>query len=257
MLVHVCASYKRSPVGFQPGSFLWQKKTSNNYSLSDCKGSKLLYQLFEQGFISGIKGKLPNKNKYIFLIKDVEYSYENHVEFGRDVYVNLIFEFDNADEYSLFVAGYQSIDSSLSSKMIADFVVPDNTNKQYALHINGDLFDGFVEKVLKNSQPKTCVDDTLEVYTISANTRYDQQLNNLLGVDFEKEGYVYVYPPKKKHILNRHWNQAAKESPICSKSSSIKQLLSKYKMQLLAIGGILSFFALLLLLIFMIIPKLH
>ena len=257
MLVHVCASYKRSPVGFQPGSFLWQKKTSNNYMLSDCKGSKLQYQLFEQGFISGIKGKLPNKNKYIFLIKDVEYSYENHVEFGRDVYVNLIFEFDNADEYSLFVAGYQSIDSSLSSKMIADFVVPDSTNKQYALHINGDSFDGFVEKVLKISQPKTCVDDTLEVYTISANTRYDQQLNNLLGVDFEKEGYVYVYPPKKKHILNRHRNQATKESPTYSKSSCIKQLLSKYKMQLLAIGGIFSFIALLLLLIFLIIPKLH
>lgn len=256
MLVHVCASYKRSPVGFQPGSFIWQKNTLPYYNLSNCKGNEILYQVFEQGFINGMKGKLPNTTKYVFLIKDVEYSYDNHEEFGRDVYGNLIFEFDNLKEYSLFVSGYQSTDSSLSSRMIADFIVPDRTNKQYALHIDAALFDKFVEKVHCNSQTESMANDSFEVSTISANTRYDEQLNKLFGVVFEKEGYVYVYPPKKKHILNRRRNQAAKESPTYSKSCSIKQLLSKYKMQLLAIGGILSFIALLLLLIFLIIPKL-
>lgn len=252
MLVHVCASYKRSPVGFQPGSFIWQKNTLPYYNLSNCKENEILYQVFEQGFINGMKGKLPNTTKYVFLIKDVEYSYDNHEEFGRDVYGNLIFEFDNVKEYSLFVSGYQSTDSSLSSRMIADFIVPDRTNKQYALHIDAALFDKFVEKVHCNSQTESMTNDSFEVSTISANTRYDEQLNKLFGVVFEKEGYVYKYPPKKKHIMMILTNQPQEGSATLSNHSLIfrfKDFILRNTKLLIVIGVAIAVILLIILLV--------
>lgn len=252
MLVHVCASYKRSPVGFQPGSFLWQKQTSNNFTLSTCIDNELPYQIFGQGFIKGMRGKIPNTTKYVFLIKGIEYSYENHEEFGKDVYVNLIFEFDNVKEYTLFVSGYRSIDATLSTKMIADFIVPDRTNKQYALHIDAGLFDKFVDKVRINSQTDKMANDSFVVKTISANTRYDEQLYKIFGVDFEKKEDVYRYPPKKKHSLPRMKKQNPKCTEAISNSSyniGFTDFILRNKKLLIVIGVAIAVVLLIILLV--------
>lgn len=233
MLVHVCASYKRSPVGFQPGSFEWQSNNSSPfYDLSYCQENKISYQVIEQGYISGMQGMLPNTNKYVFLIKGVEYSYNNHEEFGKDVYANLIFEFDNAKEYSSFKSCYQSPNTNDLSKEIADFIVPDRTNKEFALHIDANLFDQFVRKMINDSKAPIQDNSNFEIHTISPNTRYDEQLTKLFGVHFEKDGSVYRFPPKKKHILIMNKKTQANSSDVLNLSFKprLKTLISKVRL---------------------------
>lgn len=233
MWVHVCASYKRSPVGFQPGSFEWK---SNNplpsYNLSYKKDFEKLYQVFEQGYISGMQGLLPNRNKYVFLIKGVEYSYNNHEEFGKDVYVNIIFEFDNAKDYSSFKSRYQSLNTNDLSKQIADFIVPDRTNREFALHINGNSFIQFVSEMINDSKAPIQDNSNFEINTISPNTPYDEQLTKLFGVHFEKDGSVYRFPPKKKHILIMNKKAQASSSDVLNLSlkARLKTLISKVRL---------------------------
>lgn len=196
MLVHVCAAYKLSPVGVQPGSFIWKKNTSGDLNLINKPSCKLPYAIFENGFITGVNGKLPNNSIYLFLTKDIEYSYENHEEFGKIIYANLIFEFNNARDYSEFANGYQALSPEVSSKMIADFIIPDRIDKEFALHIDSSNFSLFIDEVNRHSTTNVDTSNTFVVTTNTPNTRYAEQLYKLFGVFFDKEREKYIYPKK-------------------------------------------------------------
>lgn len=90
MKVHIYASYKRSPVGFQLGSFSFVKNQTDNYVLKYWQESKLIYDLFEQNFIVQASGRLPHSNKFIHLVKNLEYTYTNRDDFGKIVYIKVV-----------------------------------------------------------------------------------------------------------------------------------------------------------------------
>lgn len=198
MKVHIYASYKRSPVGFQLGSFSFVKNQTDNYVLKYWQESKLIYDLFEQNFIVQASGRLPHSNKFIHLVKNLEYTYTNRDDFGKIVYINIAFEFTDSNDYSRFVSGYYSLDEGLIVKRMSDFILPNTDNKEYGLVIDQERFKDFVKDIF--DKPISHMPDInhLELVTkASSRTNFDDKVYDIFKIKFEREGNKYFYPPKK------------------------------------------------------------
>lgn len=198
MKVHVYASYKRSPVGFQLGSFTYDNERTENYTLAFFRDCKIIYTIFEQDFIIKACGCLPNSKTYLLLVKDLEYTYENHDDFGKTLYINIAFEFSDTNDFLKFISGYNSCNESELAQKMADFIKPDGSNKEYGLVIEANRFNAFVKEIM--SKPGIQISDIerLKLETKASNiTSYDEKISNIFNLDFEKDGNLYFYPPKK------------------------------------------------------------
>lgn len=243
MEVHVYASYKRSPVGFQLGSFSYQEGRTDDYDLKKDNSNSLVYKIFEQGYILSANGLMPDKLYNIILEKNIEHTYDNHDEFGKIVYVNIAFQFSSEkemDEYNRFCSGYYSLSIEELSEKLASFIVPDKSNKEYGLYIDAMRFNGFINEVNQRGYAKSENSDCFEIKTRSSTSLdYSEKISTLFGVDFEKEDSKYVFPPKKKH---RRRNRTFKQSSRKKLIPYLVDLISKYKRILIIVGKyILSF----------------
>lgn len=203
MLVHVYASYKGSPIGFNPGSFTYQTNRADNYTLSYKVESTLIYRIFEKGYIKGAEGCMPQSSKMLLLVKNLEYTYANHAEFGKNVDVNIAFEFDDKEKYADFVSGFHSLDKATLPEKVASFIIPDEDDKEYALHIDAAQFNRFIKAVGEHTSNVNIFTDHFELLTrVSDKTEFDKEIKELFGVSFDREGVKYVYPSKKNSNLN-------------------------------------------------------
>lgn len=249
MKVHVYASYKRSPVGFQLGSFSYVKDQMENYALSFCQGSKIIYNIFEQDFITKAYGRFPCSNSYLFLIKDLEYTYENHEEFGKKVYINIAFEVSDPVEFSRFVSGYNAYSENVIAKKMADFIIPDEGNKEYALVIDAKGFNRFVNELLNKPISQVSDIEHFELVTkVSSRTSFDEKVTNIFNLTFERDGNKYYYPPKKKIRTSdrKTFHRQAVSSPEKHKfpkstRTNISEIIFKSLLYLLIIAGIIAF----------------
>lgn len=239
MKVHVCASYKRSPVGFRPGSFYYREDRVENYLLSFDSGNSIIYNIIEQGFITRAEGKMPNQEKYLLLIKAVEYHYKNHDEFGKIVYINIAFEFDTAKDYNRFKSGYDNFGKSELAKSMADFIVPDKNEMKFGLHIDGMKFNCFVEEIKSKAIEMPDTVDSFELVTRSSSTTdYADKIKELFGVEFGRKNETrYIYPKKKHSLINQNHQMEM------FYHSSAKASTAKFKpFHYIIIGGVVIIF---------------
>lgn len=242
MKVHVYASYKRSPVGFQLGSFSYIKDQMENYTLSFCQDSKIIYEIFEQDFITEACGRLPHSNNNLFLIKDLEYTYDNHDEFGKIVYINIAFEISDSNEFSKFVSGYKTYDESILAEKMANFIIPDDSNKEYGFVINAEHFNCFVNELLDRSVSQNANIERFELVTKASNrTSFDEKVREIFNLRFKKDENKYYYPPKKKSWMNWRIHQ----NPLSNHSkknsiTSVLRIVTNVLLSLLTIAGVIT-----------------
>lgn len=221
MKVHIYSSYKRSPVGFQPGSFTYVKDQKKNYTLSFCEDSKIIYEIFEQDFIIKAYGRFPCSNNYLFLVKDLEYTYDYHDEFGKIVYINIAFEISNPNEFSRLVSGYNAYNERILAEKMADFIVPYGDNKEYGLVIDAERFNCFVNELL--NKPVSQIEDFehfkhFKLVTKASNrTSFDEKVTEIFNLTFERDENNYYYPPKKNPEQTRE-NRPIKEQVLTRQS---------------------------------------
>ena len=137
IIVHTYCSYKLSPSGFQYGTFeITDNESEDMYYLSDEKKDSIVSSAFDYGIVKRLKGKLPNKNTYIFLFKKISYTYDSeHDDVGGDVSLNMALEFDDFMQFICFSNGFEKYEKNTPlelARSLADCIKPDITITKYA-----------------------------------------------------------------------------------------------------------------------------
>ncbi len=218
--VHVFCSYKLSSSGFQYGTFVYNPDESGEcYYLSDNYKIPFVSTSFNYDLVKRVCGKLPmntNNENYIFLFKKISYVYgDEHEETGKDVTMNMAFEFDNFSQFSIFISAFskeekQNIEKL--SKELANCIIPDLSVEKYKLFIHKKLFDIWVQDKLHNI--KTDKDSNLKkeikITVISSQSDYSKELidyykfyeysENEKIYELKRKGETadYYYPKKKE-----------------------------------------------------------
>ena len=156
---------------------------------------------------------------YVYLVKRYQYSYQNnHADIGKDVSINMAFEFDNIDEYKRFFTSFDGMrkdENAGLKRKLADLIHADYSIPDYALNIQKESLDDFMAEML-GSQPDARLDKTLEktfYHTLSAQTNYTNELRRLFCLNngqIARNEKLYVYSKKNKSDEN------AGKSPITS-----------------------------------------
>ena len=206
--VNVYCSYKGSPVGFQIGSFSYDKDRCVDWNVpaspfqelsSDV--SSFIKACFELGLVSSVCGKSPKSENYIYLVKELEKldSAETGAEnaSGIKLYINLAFEFATKEEYE----SYLDIGDLYKLKKAAlNFVVPDVKAETYALKIDKKSFAQYMNELHSKEEIKS--DDLLHIKAKSTSD-YTTQIAESLDLDPEflskekPDSKEYFYPKKK------------------------------------------------------------
>ena len=210
--IHVYCSYRLSPVGYQYGVLRCPASGNGNAgNLSPPEKNSVtdfVTKAFDHGFITGVSGKIPvsDSSRYILLVKKRHYSYpEGHQDIGKDVMLNLAFEFDDFDEFRRFATAFETANSenaSLLDQRMADLILPDYNAPTYGLKIHSEKLNAFVEK-MKTGQPAPKTEelrDNTEISVLSASKDYNSELERLFHLQpdrLSRNNKTYMYGKKK------------------------------------------------------------
>lgn len=192
---YIYCSYKFSPSGFQIGVIDTEKKSDNFYIPKTLEGNALdnfITKALEQGFIKKVFGKEPDSGKYIFLVKKLQ---QNNIEDANegtiDIYMNFVFVFDNAKDFAAFSVNFDNLNDA--AERCAAFIIPDRNIETFALKIDAEKFNSFVEEMLKSSA--ATAGNKLLAEVISSQPQ-ENKLKEIFGLDFSRKGEskIYVYP---------------------------------------------------------------
>lgn len=232
IVVHVYCSYKLSPIGFAYGTFKYSPDNSSDekyYFLSQENNNTFVRNSFESGIIRRVYGKIPNKKKYIFLIRKLKYDYGKEYEnFGRDVDMNFAFEFEDYNKFKTFKRNFEYYekhdkkhDKSEFYKKLADCIHPNKDISIFKLDINKKnfkaLYDILIEELAiingnvnesegdkeKNELEK----EQIKIITASKSIDYSQDIVKLYHLKVDKDIDIkrdnsaeYIYPVKKNQL---------------------------------------------------------
>ena len=223
IIVHSYCSYKHSPSGFVYGSFVVDETNNTDYYLSDSNNAEIVQIAFENGIIRRLCGKRPDSESFIFLVRKLKYNYGNdYSDIGREVQMNLGFEFDSSDEFLSFVCGFcktEESDAPALYKQLADCVIPDKSVEPYNYRISKRIIDSWIDSIkqpLSNDENKQFSKYKNRIYitAASSSTDYTEEIRALFSfpdsingrfVEFcrEESSPKYYYPhysQKKKNI---------------------------------------------------------
>ena len=206
--LHVYCSYRLSPVGYQYGVLRYPVSGGDNYcALAPPEANpatRFVKTAFDYGFITNVQGKVPNSNSYVFLVKHYQHSYsEGHADIGKDVAMNMAFEFEKPDEYTRFVTSFKrklKDDEAKLKRVMADMIHPDYAVPDYALNINRKNLVAFMDEML-DSQSDAQPSENTVFSVLSAQKDYCEELAQLFGLSgvyrSRSNDKKYVYPKKK------------------------------------------------------------
>ena len=210
--IHAYCSYRLSPVGYQYGILRYPASGSGSAGNLSPPGQNFVTDFvtkaFDNGFITGVSGKVPvpDLSRYLLLVKKRHYSYpEGHQDIGKDVTINLAFEFDDFDEFCRFAISFEkanSENSSLLDKKMADLILPDYNAPTYGLKIDLGKLDVFF-KEMNTEQPNARIEElrhNVTISVLSASKDYDSELQRLFGFQanhLSRNGKIYTYGKKK------------------------------------------------------------
>lgn len=229
--VHTYCSYKLSPSGFQYGAFdITNDSNEDMYYLSDKNKDSIVSSAFNYGIVKRLKGKIPKKNTFIFLFKNISYTYNSeHDDVGGDVSLNMALEFDDYKQFVLFSSRFEEHEKDkplVLAKSLADCIVPDISITKYKLSINKKSFDCLLHSMIDcyNQQnirtDQSIPQDKLIIITDSYEKNlYCKELQEIFKFDtINANGdelkityfgdAIYIYPGKKKDAT--HQMQKAK-----------------------------------------------
>lgn len=219
IIIHVYCSYKSSPIGFAYGSYEYSPaKEASFYCLNNEHNNSFVLSSFEDGKIRRACGKLPKSERYIFLIRKIKHDYgPKHEDFGRDVDMNLAFEFDTFSKFCAFATGFaqaEQQDAKQLYKSLADCIFPDASIEIYKLSIHKSVFDLWFGQMLKTEpdedfhQFKSNFKNKIKITASSSKTDYSQDILDIYQLPVtdssgnpirvkHMEGADYLYPVKK------------------------------------------------------------
>lgn len=196
MRTYVYCSYKFSPVGFQMGTIEYDAAQKNFYIPTQTGLDDFVVTAFERGLVSKMYGRIPDGDKYIFLVKNLkQYDIDDPNEGTIDFHMNFAFEFDNFSDYNNFCGNFNAlIEDGDAAAECAKFFVPDRTVETFALKIDAEKFNSFIAKMLCAGDGGQ-VDKKIFVEVISAKLDASE-LRKLFGYDFGKtsDSKKFCYP---------------------------------------------------------------
>lgn len=218
IIVHAYCSYKLSTSGFQYGTFtITDHEGEETYFLSDENKDSIVSSAFDFGIVKRLKGRMPNKNSYIFLFKKLFYKYDSeHDDVGGDVSINMAFEFDDYTQFVHFFNGFEQNEIEAPSELareLADCIFPDITITKYKLSIRKKNMDAWLKRMIDNQQKDSPDEPRLKhqlgiITDSDVRNLYCNELQEIFSFDKTNEngdevgimhldGAMYVYPVKK------------------------------------------------------------
>ena len=205
-------SYKGSPVGFRIG----KTKVENEIELTLCDDNinQFIRKSFESGMITCVFGKLPNSDKYVYLVKKLEYTGNN----GESIiYMNFAWIFSDYEKYISFVSGIKDLSDDKISEIMYKIIEPDSNDENFALKINGKKLVNAIKNISSEdvmNERDSRSRDSLCVKVVSKSID-EKRINELYnGLYEEKFAFIkhknsdYDYELKKKNPTNKDKNIA-------------------------------------------------
>ena len=147
MIIHILASYDGSQIGFQPGYF-----DCKDYGIKDDSENPIA-KIIETGYIKQVNGNISkycnlNSGSFILLYKNLNYSYDNKDFFGKTVYTNLafIFEENEKDIFKNLYYFFKETDKTEIARLLADSLIPDREDVNFGYRIDSENFRNFFNK---------------------------------------------------------------------------------------------------------------
>ncbi len=234
--VHVFCSYKLSSSGFQYGTFVYNPDENGEYYyLSDQYKSSFISTSFNYDLVRRVCGKLPadtSNQSYIFLFKKISYVYgDEHEETGKDVTMNMAFEFDDFSEFSVFISAFVKEEKQNIKKLsheLANCIIPDFSVEKYKLSINKKYFDIWMKdklqsiKINKDSDLKK----EIRITVLSNQSDYCKELIDYYHFHEYNEGKK-IYGLKRKGETADYYYPKKKERQEASSPTKILRILNK------------------------------
>lgn len=147
--VYTYCSYKFSPVGFKHGAFQLDTENSNDEYVVPSSNSTppIVCTCFVQSLIKGAKGKIPDTDEYIILLKGLECDFVNEDGEPSKKYGNFAFSTDEIESYNNLI----NVDLNELSKAMNSFLIPDSKAGEAAIKIDTKQFIDFIENVSNKS----------------------------------------------------------------------------------------------------------
>ncbi len=234
--VHVFCSYKLSSSGFQYGTFVYNPGGHGEcYYLSDKYKVPFISTSFNYDLVRRVCGKLPNhmnSQNYIFLFKKISYIYgDEHEETGKDVTVNMAFEFDNFSEFSVFIAAFSKEEvqnREKLSKELANCVIPDFSVEKYKLYIDKKHFDIWVKDKLQDIKIDKDINlkKEIKITVLSNQSDYCDELIDYYQFFDYKEG-AEIFGLKRKNGTADYYYPQKKDKQGNVNSTGILHFLKK------------------------------
>lgn len=209
MKIYIYCSYQSSPVGFKLGTIHYDSSHKQDYIPTNKDIEPFVQKSFEEGLIKHVHGKIPNKNKNIYLLKKLQNTTIDDKGNTIPAYMNFAFEFDDVNKFDTFLNNLKSnySDNEQLEQDLVNIVIPDRSNKDFALKINASILNNFIENLLqKNTETLSSTTD-IDKYKLTielrSTTDYSDKIAQLFNLDkyfLKKENTVYIYPVKKNNI---------------------------------------------------------
>ena len=150
--VYTYCSYKFSPAGFRHGAFQLDTENSNDEYVVPSSDSTppIVRNCFVQSLIKGAKGKIPDTEEYIILLKGLECDFVNEDGEPSKKYGNFAFSTDEIESYNNLINVY-NLDLNRLSKAMNSFLIPDSKAGEAAIKIDTKQFIDFIENVPNTS----------------------------------------------------------------------------------------------------------
>ena len=213
--IHAYCSYRLSPVGYRYGVLRYPVSGGGDYCAlappEESPAMRFVKTAFDNGFITNVRGKIPGTESYVFLVKRYHHSYlEGHADIGKDVSMNMAFEFGEFNDYKRFTTSFNrklKDDEAELKREMADMIHPDYAVSHYGLDIRREKLDAFMSEMLNtqsDAQPSDPIEKTA-FYVLSAQKDYCEELTQLFGLDSVYYGVhrsrsndkKYMYAKKK------------------------------------------------------------
>ena len=144
MIIHILASYDGSQIGFQPGYF-----DCKDYGIKDDSENPIA-TIIETGYIKQVNGNISkycnlNSGSFILFYKNLNHSYDNKDFFGKTVYTNLafIFEENEKDTFKNLYYFFKNTDKTEIARLLADSLIPDREDVNFGYRIDSENFRNF------------------------------------------------------------------------------------------------------------------
>ena len=253
MKIYTYCSYKLSPCGFQIAVFDYDSKEENYFlPLKDSdKIEKFAEYIFEDGKTDYVSfGKIPDKDKYIVILKRMKYTDEtlsfNDVGYVKNL--NMAFEFES-DEIELYqkTCNYFGLFSIVKkgseytklqkeknlNKWAEDFskmIVPDLDNGDTGLKVKASAVHDMIRKIEDTSIPEGVTSD--KFFIIRLNESENSQKSEFMLEKFNEEletkrKSTGLYIVKKKNFQPRILEEAIYPAVLAIITAAILILMAK------------------------------